>query len=1479
MPPSWVRTLRDHVPQGVKLPEALSYADWSGSLTNTHLSPTGNFNEGILAGLALPGEVSAMAFEPVRGYLAVGTTQGTVHLFGSPPVHLSFTLRPAQKVRHLAFKSGTGLLVCIDDKDNMSIYDLERPDPQIRAAHASSSNQYRASSASMGNTLTGPPHPDTPMRVGIHTIRNKVMCIELSPAHSHLFLGLRDGTIDTYDLERFCPSPYRVPNLWWEEEEILRKSGVPDAPNRRHVPLIIDIKSHPKNLNQLLLAYEGGAILLDIKERAVLKTFQLRLLPGAPGAGGDPNLVWTERSAPATCISWRPDGQVFAMGHEDGCISFWNVAEDEKPIMVRTLEQVDVEKPSATLEALEAPRPPREPIFKLAWSGFPEKSWISMAGESAAAWQTSPAGNRSPTEARQTEQQEEAAAPTKGTVLTVLGGAVEGRDPPALYCIHFAPYAAPISLWSSGGAEASAKLRQSLRQSLQSTAESVYRTPSLVEDFLLLPKISPHYSGSYDPMAVVTLLAADPALPTLPPPAAVRGLACYAFPPRLAAHTSPAGGATSPRESLSGPNLGSGTTAAAVLPNAWVSSPPQKELDLPLALTLAGAGAILGAKFETMSPHAYRKLVGLDDVTGLNQKQQQESESVALRSSQDPRKGRLELLGGKASASLSGDGYETIPDLARSSKFRILITWHLDGSVRFHDASPHLQLLGEIDSDDAVLDPSLPPRLWLKRSFPSPLPHLTISTRRLLGHEQMVGHPTFDRIRHRAKVQDVQLASDVLEVGIALSSGQLLQYRFDFAKLSETQAIYDLVEREISEEQAAHLAIPPVKSPRSEAGSPLGSHALAASSGLDDEMASAMRELDTDAPLQDAPAPSAPPTERRGCSEAATGMVHDAQTRTLAPSQSGPESVGSLHDVSLAAAPPERSRTPPQAVGGAPPPRPKRDPKRLSMLFGRKREPTSGSGATIPPSGSTASIPEHEATASAASPAAPPPPRRQSVQATQAAEPAAEEITYLGHLAEWYCDGFKPNLMIDPMRGEITAFSVSDIGFLAIACGTVLAVVDLRGPELILREGFGDQFDAARQAKEGGARDVRKVLEAEAKSAIASLTFSVCRVAEDPSLAPRLIVSRADGYTTIWTLQKTLDMWMVERTSGAKLDELAGLCKMQILDMAGNVCPALPNELQRALREQQHGPIGAEEPPDCYLALGFTDKRISLRFGITGPVVATVDVGEKVLGAGVVERASEKVAVVVTSSSIRIFSLPKLQQIVRLQRHHRELGETTGSFASISFDAHGDFVEVCSSLDVRLWTVFGSLKRPGQPNLTLCPTPAPAGRTMPLYPGAVGSAVGVATSIAGWFGTKAGGALSAGAQLDSLLAGSNRPDPPKLGDPLPPRDFRVRASDIPANSAGAQQTGASRRTAESNGSSSGGGGGGGGKARAVADETQQAAGYGFQNIDLLKARGAMMSGIEEGLNSLEKGASDFVKNTRDMAIKSAAKDKLNKFLF
>lgn len=127
MPPSWLRHLAEHQS---KVPTELENADWSrelasGSSSSNIISSGDNnssiFSEGLLsaANVALQGEICAFAVEPVLGYFAVGTSNGSIHLFGKSSVHISWTLRPANKVRHLLFKSGSPLLIAIGELEQV----------------------------------------------------------------------------------------------------------------------------------------------------------------------------------------------------------------------------------------------------------------------------------------------------------------------------------------------------------------------------------------------------------------------------------------------------------------------------------------------------------------------------------------------------------------------------------------------------------------------------------------------------------------------------------------------------------------------------------------------------------------------------------------------------------------------------------------------------------------------------------------------------------------------------------------------------------------------------------------------------------------------------------------------------------------------------------------------------------------------------------------------------------------------------------------------------------------------------------------------------------------------------------------------------------------------------------------------------------------------------------------------------------------
>ena len=184
-----------------------------------------------------------------------------------------------------------------------------------------------------------------------------------------------------------------------------------------------------------------------------------------------------------TCLAIHPAGHFFATGHADGTIAFWAVEDEDHPLMVRTiddLEEVNVVdgdkieqylpsgKASAQSHELSSDR---EPVFKIAWSGFKNSS--------------DPRGGE--------------------TALTVLGGMLS-RDGSGVNVLWLPPFNPPEPPAVSGvhkGLHPS--LRAAMRESLFPTKSYFYPTAGATQDFLLLPKENPHFACTFDPFAILLL--------------------------------------------------------------------------------------------------------------------------------------------------------------------------------------------------------------------------------------------------------------------------------------------------------------------------------------------------------------------------------------------------------------------------------------------------------------------------------------------------------------------------------------------------------------------------------------------------------------------------------------------------------------------------------------------------------------------------------------------------------------------------------------------------------------------------------------------------------------------------------------------------------------------------------------------------------------------------------------------------------------
>ena len=157
--------------------------------------------------------------------------------------------------------------------------------------------------------------------------------------------------------------------------------------------------------------------------------------------------------------------------------------DDVQPLLVQTLDSfhvnlVDVDVLAANpnnKEKNQVQQLTREPIFKLSWSSFSNSS--------------DPRGGE--------------------TTLTILGG-LDTSKPPGLTVFLFPafnPTEPPSTLLSPRNENLHPFFRSSMIKSLNLSKSFFYETfGGIVQDYLLIPRNSPHLAGNFDPYAILLLI-------------------------------------------------------------------------------------------------------------------------------------------------------------------------------------------------------------------------------------------------------------------------------------------------------------------------------------------------------------------------------------------------------------------------------------------------------------------------------------------------------------------------------------------------------------------------------------------------------------------------------------------------------------------------------------------------------------------------------------------------------------------------------------------------------------------------------------------------------------------------------------------------------------------------------------------------------------------------------------------------------------
>ncbi|KAL0951628.1 hypothetical protein HGRIS_008309 [Hohenbuehelia grisea] len=635
------------------------YADLTSALRDAT-----DWNIGTLRTFQYPTNIAAFAFEPVAGILAIGTTDGSIVLFGSPGVECKLNVPDHVGAKFLQFAPSLPKLACLDTNNQLHVWDLETfGRPKLVAS----------AKFDPANSLT------------------------TSPSHSHAFVGLQTGIIKTYDLLCHCKSPYTMPNMWALYEEKMSAGGMIDSASQPNSGMAIDVVPHPRDLNRLFVAYGGGIILSDLTERNTLRAYELIIPPGAPGSAGYASKdLFTVRKSSVTAISIHPSGHFFVVGYADGVFAFWAVDDEDQPLLVRTLDDLDVNQVDG--EKIEQYLPhdgagavnhfdvEREPIYRLSWSGFANSS--------------DPRGG--------------------STCLSILGGNIIG-SPSGVTVFSLPPFnpAEPPAMTSPVQHQLHVSFRNAMRESCIPAKLHLYEAPGIIQDFLLLPRDNPHYSGTFDPFAMMLLFEG---------PGDTRLVEALEFPPP-AFHAPPEHPPAEPAETDTEDTL---DELATTLNSMALTGEPAF---LRIPNTLDHARGLLDGQLVKIDKHMYQELL--------------------VEPSKDGH--ALSFRGGIAYADLTKTSELK---LAKYQPRRILITYQRDLTVKFDDISAQL-LIGSEETP-------------LSADFPDALPHLTID----LG--PVVLDPAVTAKLSTAgnhRIESVQLAPESLECIVGLQSGELLIYR------------------------------------------------------------------------------------------------------------------------------------------------------------------------------------------------------------------------------------------------------------------------------------------------------------------------------------------------------------------------------------------------------------------------------------------------------------------------------------------------------------------------------------------------------------------------------------------------------------------------------------------------------------------------------------------------------------------------------
>ena len=252
-----------------------------------------------LSSFGIHDPIVASSYDQVQSLLAIATLSG-VYVLGQAGVEGFFAV-PDHRTTAFLVLHGSHLIV-IDTKSTLYQWTLEGQvkDPVAR-----------------------------------QTLRGIVTAIHTEPTLDWLFLGLRDGSVDVWDIEgEQMNRNFKIKDQYRDRQEEWRLMDEWFA--TKHLSPVLGLSIHPLDLGMLLMVYDVGVVLYSLKDNQAKQFYEVTI-PGSDHKAAS-------RPTP-TCATFSPDGAFVLVGYRDGTLAFFDVQDGEVPLQVRTLAESDINYP------------------------------------------------------------------------------------------------------------------------------------------------------------------------------------------------------------------------------------------------------------------------------------------------------------------------------------------------------------------------------------------------------------------------------------------------------------------------------------------------------------------------------------------------------------------------------------------------------------------------------------------------------------------------------------------------------------------------------------------------------------------------------------------------------------------------------------------------------------------------------------------------------------------------------------------------------------------------------------------------------------------------------------------------------------------------------------------------------------------------------------------------------------------------------